>query len=84
MAKPESLPPKCIIVARPNGAGKTTFAREFLAQEAGVVHFVNPDLIATGSRHSDQNLLGSPPDGYCSVSWIGWSGHERISRSKAL
>ena len=48
MAKPGSLPPKCIIVAGPNGAGKTTFAREFLAQEAGVVHFVNPDLIATG------------------------------------
>ncbi len=48
MAKAGSLPPKCIIVAGPNGAGKTTFAREFLAQEAGVVHFVNPDLIATG------------------------------------
>jgi predicted ABC-type ATPase len=24
------------------------FAREFLAKEAGVIHFVNPDLIATG------------------------------------
>ena len=48
MAKAESLPPKCIIVAGPNGAGKTTFAREFLAQEAGVIHFVNPDLIAIG------------------------------------
>ena len=31
-----------------NGAGKTTFAREFLAKEAGVVHFVNPGLIAGG------------------------------------
>ena len=30
------------------GAGKTTFAREFLSREAGVVHFVNPDLIASG------------------------------------
>ena len=40
--------PRCIIIAGPNGAGKTTLAREFLAQEAGVVHFVNPDLIASG------------------------------------
>jgi predicted ABC-type ATPase len=28
--------------------GETTFAREFLSKEAGVVHFVNPDLIASG------------------------------------
>jgi predicted ABC-type ATPase len=48
MAKPGSLSPRCIIIAGPNGAGKTTFAREFLDQEAGVVHFVNPDLIAGG------------------------------------
>jgi predicted ABC-type ATPase len=48
MAKPGRLSPRCIIIAGPNGAGKTTFAREFLAQEAGVVHFVNPDLIAGG------------------------------------
>jgi len=39
---------RCIIIAGPNGAGKTTFAREFLSKEAGVVHFVNPDLIASG------------------------------------
>jgi predicted ABC-type ATPase len=36
------------LIAGPNGAGKTTFAREFLAKEAGVVHFVNPDLIVSG------------------------------------
>src|SRR5687768_8186986 len=48
MAKPGRLSPRCIIIAGPNGAGKTTFAREFLAHEAGVVHFVNPDLIASG------------------------------------
>jgi predicted ABC-type ATPase len=48
MSKPRLLSPRCIIIAGPNGAGKTTFAREFLAQEAGVVHFVNPDLIASG------------------------------------
>jgi predicted ABC-type ATPase len=48
MAKPGRLHPKCIIIAGPNGAGKTTFAREFLSKEVGVVHFVNPDLIASG------------------------------------
>jgi predicted ABC-type ATPase len=48
MAKPSRSAPRCIIIAGPNGAGKTTFAREFLSREAGVVHFVNPDLIASG------------------------------------
>ena len=48
MNKQGLLSPRCIIIAGPNGAGKTTFAREFLAKEAGVVHFVNPDLIASG------------------------------------
>ena len=40
--------PRCIIIAGPNGAGKTTFAREFLLKDAGVVHFVNTDLLAAG------------------------------------
>jgi len=40
--------PRCIVIAGPNGAGKTTFAREFLLRDAGVVHFVNADLIAGG------------------------------------
>jgi predicted ABC-type ATPase len=40
--------PRCIIIAGPNGAGKTTFAREFLLKYAGVVHFVNADLLAAG------------------------------------
>jgi len=40
--------PRCIVIAGPNGAGKTTFAREFLPTSAGVVHFVNADLIAAG------------------------------------
>jgi predicted ABC-type ATPase len=40
--------PRCIIIAGPNGAGKTTFAREFLPKYAGIVHFVNADLIASG------------------------------------
>lgn len=37
-----------IIIAGPNGAGKTTFAREFLPQEAGMMTFINADLIAQG------------------------------------
>ena len=40
--------PRCIIIAGPNGAGKTTFAREYLPKDAGVIHFVNADLIAAG------------------------------------
>jgi predicted ABC-type ATPase len=40
--------PLCIVIAGPNGAGKTTFAREFLPREAGIVHFINADLIAGG------------------------------------
>jgi predicted ABC-type ATPase len=40
--------PRCIIIAGPNGAGKTTFAREFLPKYAGIIHFVNADLIAGG------------------------------------
>lgn len=38
----------CIVIAGSNGAGKTTFAREFLPKDAGVIHFVNADLIAGG------------------------------------
>jgi predicted ABC-type ATPase len=40
--------PRCIIIAGPNGAGKTTFARHFLPEYAGVIHFVNADLLAAG------------------------------------
>jgi predicted ABC-type ATPase len=36
------------LIAGPNGAGKTTFAQEFLPKFAGVMHFVNADLIAGG------------------------------------
>jgi len=39
---------KIIIIAGPNGAGKTTFARAFLPKEAGVLRFINADLIAAG------------------------------------
>jgi predicted ABC-type ATPase len=40
--------PRCILIARPNGAGKTTFARRYLPENAGVVHFLNADLMASG------------------------------------
>ena len=40
--------PRCIVIAGPNGAGKTAFARRYLPEGAGVVHFVNADLIASG------------------------------------
>jgi len=43
-----NLSPRVIVIAGPNGAGKTTFAREYLPKDAGVVHFVNADLIAGG------------------------------------
>jgi predicted ABC-type ATPase len=49
-------PPLCIIIAGPNGAGKTTFAREFLPNEAGVIHFVNADLLAAGLSPLKPNL----------------------------
>jgi len=48
MRRTAPLEPRCVIIAGPNGAGKTTFAREFLEREAGIVHFVNADLLAAG------------------------------------
>lgn len=48
MPKPAKPRPRCIIIAGPNGAGKTTFARKFLTDEQGILHFVNADLIASG------------------------------------
>ena len=39
---------RVLIIAGPNGAGKTTFANEFLPKEAGMLHFINADLIASG------------------------------------
>ncbi len=48
VSRSQPRPPVCLIVAGPNGAGKTTFAREFLPREAGILNFVNADLIAAG------------------------------------
>ena len=50
--------PRCIIIAGPNGAGKTTFAREFLPKDAGVIHFVNADLLAAGLSPLKPDLAG--------------------------
>lgn len=49
-------PPRCIAIAEPNGAGKTTFVRRYLPEDAGVVHFVNADLIAGGLSPLDPGL----------------------------
>jgi predicted ABC-type ATPase len=48
--------PRCIVIAGPNGAGKTTLAREFLKEDAGVIRFVNADLIAAGLSPLDPKL----------------------------
>jgi predicted ABC-type ATPase len=48
--------PRCIVIAGPNGAGKTTFAREYLPKVAGVIQFVNADLIAQGLAPLDPPL----------------------------
>ena len=57
--------PRCIVIAGPNGAGKTTFAREFLPKDAGVIHFVNADLIAAGFLRCDRNWLRSRAGDSC-------------------
>jgi len=48
VTKPPARSPLCIVIAGPNGAGKTTFAKQFLPKDAGILHFVNADLIANG------------------------------------
>lgn len=48
--------PTCIVITGPNGAGKTTLAREYLPKVAGVIHFVNADLIAQGLAPLDPGL----------------------------
>lgn len=50
------MKPRCIVIAGPNGAGKTTFAREYLPKVAGVVQFVNADLIAQGLAPLDPGI----------------------------
>lgn len=45
---PDRQEKRIIIIAGCNGAGKTTFAEEFLPNEAGILTFINADLIAAG------------------------------------
>ena len=58
MTRARRKAPRCIVIARPNGAGKTTFAREFLPTGAGVTHFVNADLIASGLAPLSPEMAG--------------------------
>jgi len=55
-----SRKPRCVVIAGPNGAGKTTFARRYLPEDAGVVHFVNADLIASGLSPLRPELAAIP------------------------
>ena len=50
MNTPAAVYPRGIIIVGPNGAGKTTFAHAFLPRDAGILHFVNADLIPTATR----------------------------------
>lgn len=52
--------PLCVVIAGPNGAGKTTFARRYLPEDAGVIHFVNADLIASGLSPLRPELAAIP------------------------
>jgi adenylate kinase family enzyme len=58
MAARKRRKPRCIVIAGPNGAGKTTFAKKYLPNVAGLVHFINADLIA-GGIYEDSNAVGS-------------------------
>lgn len=52
--------PRAFILAGPNGAGKTTFAHAFLPEGAGILTFINADLIAAGLspfRPEDASVL---------------------------
>src|SRR5258708_5946072 len=52
----QRTPSQCILIAGPNAAGKTTFAREYLPKVAGLIQFVNADLIAQGLSPLDPPL----------------------------
>jgi predicted ABC-type ATPase len=65
MAKKKRRQPLCIVIAEPNGAGKTTFARDFLTDAAGVVHFINADLTLADCHPSTRNSPQSRPGDWC-------------------
>ncbi len=72
--------PRCIVIAGPNGAGKTTFAREYLLREAGVIHFVNADLIASGLSPLRPTLAARQGGRLVPKNCNGWQGHAGILR----
>lgn len=47
------------VIGGSNGAGKTTFARTFLPNYVGRVHFINPDLIAAGLSPFDPTSVAA-------------------------
>ena len=65
------------MIAGPNGAGKTTFARDFLAREAGIIHFVNADLIASGLSPLD------PQQAQVAAARLFLHELERLARARA-
>jgi len=52
--------PRCIVIAGQT-AGKTTFARQYLPEDARVIHFVNADLIAGVFHRSSGARRGRQP-----------------------
>jgi len=60
------------VIAGPNGAGKTTFAREFLLQEARIVHFINADLIAGELSPLQPSLAAYRQEDFFSPNWTNW------------
>jgi predicted ABC-type ATPase len=68
--------PRCIIIAGPNGAGKTTFAREFLPKDAGVIHFVNADLLAAGLSPLKPDLAA------LAAGWLLLGELDRLARTR--
>jgi predicted ABC-type ATPase len=74
---------RCIVIAGPNGAGKTTFAREFLPKDAGIVYFVNADLIATGLSPLKPELAAARMDFAFESTLSGTTYVGRLRRWKA-
>ena len=82
MARKRQIP-RCLIIAGPNGAGKTTFARDYLSEIAGLIHFINADLIAGGMSPLQPQLAAVAAANLFYENWIDWWRRKRILRSRA-